>query len=86
MNDQSCADFRAALADALSAAEAGGLPAAVQITLMLSELGRLIAKAGGDGLEVRLAHAFKALEHATRTALQEVDNPVGGRFAQRPLN
>ena len=86
LNDRSCADFREALDDALRAAEAGGLPFEVQIALMLSELGRLIAGSGGGEFELRLAHAQAALDHAARTALRDFDDRSVGHFVQRLPN
>jgi hypothetical protein len=86
LNDRTCADLRAALDDALTAAEAGGLPPEVQITLLLSELGRLIAGSGGGEFEIRLAYALKALDHAARTALRDFDDPATERFVQRRPN
>jgi hypothetical protein len=86
MNGRTCADFRAALDDALTAAEAGGLPAEVQITLMLSELGRLIAGLGDGGFEMRLTHTQTALDHAARMALRDLDDPSVGHFVQRLPN
>ena len=86
MDDRTCADFRAALDDALTAAEAGGLAPEVQITLMLSELGRLIAGAGDGVFDVRLAYALTALDHAGRTALRDFDDPAAERFVKRLPN
>lgn len=86
LNDQICADFRAALDEALTAAEAGGLAAEVQMTLMLSELGRLIAGANDGEFEVRLAYALNALDHAARTALRDIDDPPAEGFVKRLPN
>ena len=86
MDDQAYADFREALGDALAAAEADGLPLEVQITLMLSELGRLIAGSGDGDFGLRLARTLTALDHAARTALRDFDDPAAGRFVQRLPN
>lgn len=86
LNDRACADFREALGDALAAAEAAELPLEVQITLMLSELGRLIASSDDGDFGLRLAHALTALDHAARTALRDFDDPAAERFVQRLPN
>ncbi len=87
VDDHVCTDFRASLRDALSIAEAGGLPAEVQMTLLISELGGLIAKSAGSEFEKLLTSALAAVEHASRAARGDLDYKAAvERFVDRWLN
>lgn len=88
MSETGVADFRSALRQAFEAARADGVPLEMQIALLVSELGHLVASwATDDAFEAAVANLQQAVAHATRTARDDVQyQDAVERFVDRWLN